>query len=185
MHQREASTWNLLLEGQSVPGVKYQLVQRLSGLKVDHASNTMGNTPLAEVAPCGLRISVIVQSSRSASQSKAAALLAVSLPMDSQVADADTVKDVLCELQRVPGINLPKGAVAALQAPEDFTCDFTQTHAAAYIDSLRWAFVFPHADQGKTFERQNTEDFIKFTREGQYLLFVYQTGKKPNEPGWF
>ncbi len=28
-------------------------------------------------------------------------------------------------------------------------------------------------------------DFIKFTREGHYLLFVYQTGKKPNEQGGF
>ena len=115
----------------------------------------------------------------------AAALLAVSMPMNPRVAHADTVQDVLCELQRLPATNLPEGAVAALQAPEDFTCDFTQTHAAAYIDSSRWAFVFPHEDQGKTFERQNTEDFIKFTREGQYRLFVYQTGKKPNEPGGF
>ena len=82
MHQREASTWNLRLEGQSVPGVKYQLVQRLSGLKVDHASNTMGNTPLAEVAPCGLRISVMIQSSRSASQSKAAAQERIKLKAD-------------------------------------------------------------------------------------------------------
>ena len=115
----------------------------------------------------------------------AAALLAGSMPMDPRVAHADTVKDVLCELQRLPATNLPEGAVAALQAPEDFTCDFTQTHAAAYIDSSRWAFIFPHAEQGKSFERQNTEDFIKFTREGQYRLFVYQTGKKPNEPGGF
>ena len=114
-----------------------------------------------------------------------AALLAGSMPMDPRVAHADTVKDVLCELQRLPATNLPEGAVAALQAPEDFTCDFTQTHAAAYIDSSSWAFIFPHAEQGKSFERQNTEDFIKFTREGQYRLFVYQTGKKPNEPGGF
>jgi len=41
----------------------------------------------------------------------------------------------------------------------------------------------PAAEQGKIYERQNTEDFKRFTREGQYTLTVYESGKKPNEPG--
>ena len=54
---------------------------------------------------------------------------------------------------------------------------------AAYIDSDRWAFTFPHTEQGKTYERQNTEDFSRWTRDGQYTLTLFQSGKKPYEPG--
>ena len=100
-------------------------------------------------------------------------------------AHADTVKGALCELQRLPPPTFADGAVAALLPPEHFACDFTQTHAAAYIRSVRWTFAFPHAERGKSYEHQSTADFVKFTRGGQYCLFVYQSGKKPNEPAGF
>ena len=105
----------------------------------------------------------------------AAALLAVSEPMDSPVAMADTVKDALCVLSRHDDA-MPR---------EEFRCDFTQTMGGAYVDSTRWAFIFPHSEQDKTFNRQNTEDFIRWTREGQYTLTLFQSGEKPNEPGGF
>jgi len=105
----------------------------------------------------------------------AAALFAVSEPFDPPVAEADTVRGALCELSRHDD-SIPM---------EDFTCSFTQMQGNVYIDSNRWAFKFPAAEQGKTYERQNTEDFKRFTREGQYTLTVYESGKKPNEPsGW-
>ena len=103
----------------------------------------------------------------------AAALFAVSEPFDPPVAQADTVKGALCILSRHDD-SIPT---------EEFTCDFTQTMGAAYIDSNRWAFTFPHAEQGKTYQRQNTEDFSRWTREGQYTLTLFQSGKKPYEPG--
>ena len=105
----------------------------------------------------------------------AAALLAVSEPMDPPVAMADTVKDALCVLSRHDD-SIPR---------EEFRCDFTQTMGGAYVDSTRWAFIFPHSEQDKTFNRQNTEDFIRWTREGQYTLTLFQSGEKPNEPGGF
>ena len=114
-----------------------------------------------------------------------AALLALSEPMDPPVAMADTVKDALCVLQRLPPTNLPDGAVAALLPPEEFRCDFTQLRGNVYINSKRWAFAFPDAERGKTYNRQNTEDFKRFTREGQYTLTVFESGEKPNEPGGF
>ena len=115
----------------------------------------------------------------------AAALLVVSEPIDPQVAMADSVKDALYVLQRLPPTNLPDGAVAALLPPEELRCDFTQTMCGAYVDSARWAFVLPHSEQDKTFNRQHTEDFIRWTREGQYTLTLFQSGDKPNEPGGF
>ena len=105
----------------------------------------------------------------------AAALLAVSEPMDPPVAMADTVKDALCVLSRHDD-SIPR---------EEFTCDFSQYSGNVYINSVRWAFKFPAAEQGKTYARQNTEDFKRFTREGQYTLTVFESGEKPNEPGGF
>ena len=49
----------------------------------------------------------------------AAALLVVSEPIDPPVAMADSVKDALCVLQRLPPTNLPDGAVAAMLPPEE------------------------------------------------------------------
>ena len=90
-------------------------------------------------------------------------------------AQADTVKAALCVLSRHDDS----------MRVEEFPCDFTQTMGAAYIDSNFWAFIFPHGEQGRTFTRQNTEDFIRWTREGEYTLTLFQGGKKPNEPGGF
>ena len=64
---------------------------------------------------------------------------------------------------------------------EEFSCDFIQNMGAAYIDSPRWVFTFPHSEQNKTFTRQNTEDFIRWTRAGQYTLTLFQSGQKPYE----
>ena len=88
---------------------------------------------------------------------------------------ADTVKGALCELSR------PDNSLA----PEDFFCSFTQLQGNVYVDSKRWKFAFPAAEQGKTYKRQNTVDFIRFIREDQYTLTVFQSGIKPNEPGGF
>ena len=115
----------------------------------------------------------------------AAALLAVSERMDPPVAVADTVKDALCVLQRLPPTNLPDGAVAALLPPEEFRCDFSQYSGNVYVNSIRWAFAFPDAENGTTYTRQNIEDFKRFTREGQYTLTIFESGAKPNEPGGF
>ncbi|QNI68046.1 hypothetical protein [Synechococcus sp. BMK-MC-1] len=84
-------------------------------------------------------------------------------------AQADTVKDALCELSRAD-TSIPT---------EEFRCDFSQFQGNAYIDSNRWAFKFPYAEQGKTFRRQATEDFLRFYRDGQYTLTIYQSGRKP------
>ena len=105
----------------------------------------------------------------------AAALLAISEPIDPPVAQADTVKAALCVLSRHDDA----------MRREEFPCDFTQTMGAAYIDSNFWAFIFPHGEQDKTFTRQNTEDFIRWTREGEYTLTLFQSGKKLNEKGSF
>ena len=105
----------------------------------------------------------------------AAALLAVSEPMDPPVAMADTVKDALCVLSRHDD-SIPR---------KEFTCDFIQYSGNVYINSIRWAFAFPDAENGTTYTRQNTEDFKRFTREGQYTLTVFESGEKPNEPGGF
>jgi len=105
----------------------------------------------------------------------AAALLAVSEPMDPPVASADTVKDALCVLSRHDD-SIPR---------EEFTCDFSQYSGNVYINSVRWKFAFPDAENGTTYTRQNTVDFKRFTREGQYTLTVFESGEKPNEPGGF
>lgn len=105
----------------------------------------------------------------------AAVLLAVSEPMDPAVASADTVQGALCVLSRHDDA-LPR---------EEFTCSFSQYSGNVYVNSKRWAFKFSAAEQGKTYTRQNTEDFKRFTREGQYTLTVLESGAKPNEPGGF
>jgi hypothetical protein len=44
----------------------------------------------------------------------------------------------------------------------------------------------PAAEHDKTFKRQNTVDFFRFTREGQNTLTVFQSGEKPaREPGGY
>lgn len=105
----------------------------------------------------------------------AAALFAVSEPFDPPVASADTVNGALCELIR---LDPPSPS-------ENFTCSFSQYSGNVYVNSVRWAFAFPDAENGTTYTRQNTEDFKRFTREGQYTLTVFESGEKPNEPGGF
>ena len=105
----------------------------------------------------------------------AAALLVVREPWDPPMAMADTVRGALCELSRHDE-SIPM---------EDFTCSFTQMQGNVYIDSNRWAFKFPYAEVGKTYQRQDTVDFKRFTREGQYTLTVFESGEKPSEPGGF
>jgi len=101
------------------------------------------------------------------------ALIAAASLLSTGPAHADTVQDAWCQLSRHDHtIN-----------HESFSCDFTQTHAAVYVDSKRWAFVFPHAQRGKTYQRQNTEDFVRFIREGQYTLTLFQGGKPARQPG--
>ena len=100
---------------------------------------------------------------------------AIALAALSAPAQADTVKGALCVLSRHDDA----------MRREEFPCDFTQTMGAAYIDSNFWAFIFPHGEQDKTFTRQNTEDFIRWTREGEYTLTLFQSGKKLNEKGSF
>ena len=91
------------------------------------------------------------------------------------VASADTVKGALCELIR---LDPPSPS-------ENFTCSFSQYQGNAYINSRRWKFAFPAAEQDETYRRQNTEDFIRFIRGGQYALTIFQSGEKPIEPGGF
>ena len=99
--------------------------------------------------------------------------IAIAALLSAAPTQADTVKNAWCALSRHDA-SIPQ---------ETFSCDFTQTHAAAYIDSKRWAFVFPHNNQGRTFQRQNTEDFIRFIREGQYTLTLFQGGKPASQAG--
>ena len=99
----------------------------------------------------------------------AASLLAAGELLGPQVVQADTVRGALCELTRA-NTSIPT---------EEFRCDFSQFQGNAYIDSDRWAFKFPYAEQGKTFRRQATVDFLRFYRDGQYILTIYQSGEKP------
>ena len=86
---------------------------------------------------------------------------------------ADTVRGALCGLKRLaPGSSV-----------EEFSCDFTQLQGNAYITGSRWKFAFPEAEQNKTYQRQNSDDFVRFIRKGQYSLTVYQSGVKPLELG--
>ena len=87
---------------------------------------------------------------------------------------ADTVRNALCALTR-----LDRPA-----AVEDFSCDFTQLQGNAYISSRRWKFAFPAAEQGKTYQRQNSHDFVRFIREGKYALSIYQSGVKTLKTGF-
>ena len=65
---------------------------------------------------------------------------------------------------------------------EEFPCDFTQTMGAAYIDSNFCFYLSRGRD--KTFTRQNTEDFIRWTREGEYTLTLFQSGKNQMTRGF-
>ena len=57
-------------------------------------------------------------------------------------------------------------------------CYFSQHQGNAYVDDFNdYKFAFPAAEQDKTYQRQNNMEFVRFTREGQYTLQVFQGGK--------
>jgi hypothetical protein len=61
-------------------------------------------------------------------------------------------------------------AVRRIEGP----CDFSQYQGNAYVDDFNYyKFAFPSAEQGKTYERDNREEGISFTREGRYTLNVF------------
>ena len=61
-------------------------------------------------------------------------------------------------------------AVPRIEGP----CDFSQYQGNAYVDDFNYyKFAFPSAEQGKTYERDNREEGISFTREGRYTLNVF------------
>ena len=85
---------------------------------------------------------------------------------------ADTVRGALCELTRLNPTS----------AAETFKCDFSQLQGNVYISGSSWKFAFPAAEQGKTYQRHNSDAYVRFTREGEYALTVYQSGVKPRTP---
>jgi hypothetical protein len=60
---------------------------------------------------------------------------------------------------------------------EEFDCAFRQSQGTVQVTSNRWRFVFPAAEQGKTFQRDNSIERIRLTREGEYTLSIYLGGK--------
>jgi hypothetical protein len=60
---------------------------------------------------------------------------------------------------------------------EEFDCEFRQSQGTVQVTSTRWSFLFPAAEQGKTFQRDNSIERIRLTREGDYTLSIYQGGK--------
>jgi hypothetical protein len=64
-------------------------------------------------------------------------------------------------------------------------CDFSQYQGNVYVDDFNYyKFAFPSAEQGKTYERDNREAGISFTREGRYTLNVFWE-KPAREPGGY
>ena len=51
-------------------------------------------------------------------------------------------------------------------------CKFSQYQGNAYIRYQDQEYAFMTADQGKTYTRQATDDFLRFTKEGEYSLTV-------------
>ena len=86
---------------------------------------------------------------------------------------ADTVRGALCELTRLNPTS----------AAEAFKCDFSQLQGNVYISGSSWKFAFPAAEQGKTYQRHNSDAYVRFTRKGEYALTVYQSGVKPMKQG--
>ena len=57
-------------------------------------------------------------------------------------------------------------------AVERGTCSFGQRQGNVTILFNHWAFSFPSAEQNKTYQRTNTNEGIRFTRQGAYTLQV-------------
>ena len=61
-------------------------------------------------------------------------------------------------------------------------CNFSQSEGSVYVDDFNfYKFVFPSAEEGKTYNRDNQLEQITLTREGLYTLIVFRkrTGTKP------
>ena len=56
-------------------------------------------------------------------------------------------------------------------------CRFSQRQGNANVRFNHWAFHFPSAEQGKTYQRTNTASGIRFNREGAYTLQVRWASK--------
>lgn len=53
-------------------------------------------------------------------------------------------------------------------------CDFSQFQGNVYVDDFNfYKFVFPEAEQGKTYTRSASADMLSFRREGHYTLNVF------------
>lgn len=80
-----------------------------------------------------------------------------------QPALADST-EAICKLSR------HDHTIAVEQGP----CQFSQRQGNVTVQmGKRWAFRFNADDQGKTYQRSNSEQGIRFTREGQYTLSVF------------
>ena len=52
-------------------------------------------------------------------------------------------------------------------------CNFSQYQGNAYVRTADGKqYKFPYKDQDKSFKRMATEDFLRFTKEGEYSLTV-------------
>ncbi len=72
-------------------------------------------------------------------------------------------------------------AVARIDGP----CLFRQDQGTVYVDDFNdYKFVFPAAEQGRTFDRDNKAERISFKREGHYTLNVFweRPGPKAQSP---
>jgi len=54
-------------------------------------------------------------------------------------------------------------------------CSFSQRQGNVDVRFNHWAFRFPSAEQGKSYQRTNTTSGIRFNREGAYTLQVLWT----------
>ena len=64
----------------------------------------------------------------------------------------------------------------AKTAPQQGPCRWSQRQGNVHILFKGWAFTFPSAEEGRTYNRRNREGAEAgpvFNREGQYTLSVY------------
>ncbi len=98
-----------------------------------------------------------------------AALVAVSEPMDPPVAQADSITAYCTVSWHDNWIPMMKGP-----------CIFSQDQGNLYVDDLtlhHYRFVFPEAENGKTYTKSSAPAGLTFKRKGHYTLNVFW--KKP------
>lgn len=122
----------------------------------------MGSSGYAEVDHCDSNPSLLM-SMMYRTALMAAALLASSA---SVTTNADTV-DAFCRL------SWHDHTKALVDGP----CTFSQRQGNASITLGFYQFSFPAAEQGKTYQRDNTRERIRFNREGHYTVQVFQNSK--------